>query len=102
MTGHAAGQTMAFCVLAFSQMLRAFNQRSNTEPIWVRAENLNPWLVVSFLASAALMLCILLVPALQTAFQLTTLSVLQWMIVVALSVLSIVQMEVMKVLRRGK
>ena len=59
-------------------------------------------LVVSFLASAALMLCILLVPALQAAFQLTALSALQWMIVVALSVLSIVQMEVMKVLRRGK
>ena len=36
--GHSAGMTMAFCVLAFSQMLRAFNQRSNTEPIWVRAE----------------------------------------------------------------
>ena len=35
---HSTGQTMAFCVLAFSQMLRAFNQRSNTEYIWVRAE----------------------------------------------------------------
>lgn len=42
MGGHVTGQTMAFCVLAFSQMLRAFNQRSNTEPIWVRAEGINP------------------------------------------------------------
>ena len=32
MGSHAEGQTMAFCTLAFSQMLRAFNQRSNTDP----------------------------------------------------------------------
>ena len=52
---HSTGQTMAFCVLAFSQMLRAFNQRSNTEYIWVRAEGHNPWLWVSFAVSAALL-----------------------------------------------
>ena len=71
MTGHAAGQTMAFCVLAFSQMLRALNQRSNTEPVWVRAEGINPWLVLSFIGSALLMGCILAVPSLRTAFDLT-------------------------------
>ena len=48
LSGHQTGQTMAFCVLAFSQMLRAFNQRSNTQPIWVRAEGHNPWLILSF------------------------------------------------------
>lgn len=95
--GHAVGQTMAFCVLAFSQMLRAFNQRSNTEPIWVRAEQINPWLVVSFAASALLMLCILLIPGLRDAFRLTSLTGNQWLIAVGLSLLSIVQMEVMKI-----
>lgn len=93
---HTAGQTMAFCVLAFSQMLRAFNQRSNTEPIWVRAEGYNPWLVVSFLISLLLMLCILLVPALQNAFKLTSLFGVQWLIVIGLSLLSIVQIEIVK------
>ena len=98
--GQAAGQTMAFSVLAFSQMLRAFNQRSNTDPIWVREEGANPWLVVSFGVSAALMACILFVPALQEAFKLTSLDGAQWLAVVGLAVLPLVQMEAAKWLKR--
>ena len=93
MGGHAAGQTMAFCVLAFSQMLRAFNQRSNTEPIWVRAEGVNPWLIVSFAASALLMAGILGLPALRETFHLTLLTGSQWLIAAGLALLSIVLVE---------
>ncbi len=100
--GHETGQTMAFCVLAFSQMLRAFNQRSNTEPIWIRAEGINPWLVVSFLVSGALMACILLIPSLQRAFHLTGLEGIQWMIVAGLSVGTILQMELVKAYKRSR
>lgn len=100
MGGHVTGQTMAFCVLAFSQMLRAFNQRSNTEPIWVRAEGINPWLILSFIASAILMACILLVPALQNAFQLTLLDGTQWLIVIGLSLMSILQVEIVKTIKK--
>lgn len=98
--GHVTGQTMAFCVLAFSQMLRAFNQRSNTEPIWVRAEGINPWLIISFVVSALLMACILFVPALQSAFQLTLLDGTQWLIVIGLSLMSILQVEIVKAIKR--
>lgn len=98
--GHVTGQTMAFCVLAFSQMLRAFNQRSNTEPIWVRAEGINPWLILSFVMSTLLMACILFVPALQSAFQLTLLDGTQWLIVIGLSLMSILQVEIIKFVKR--
>lgn len=98
--GHVTGQTMAFCVLAFSQMLRAFNQRSNTEPIWVRAEGINPWLILSFVVSALLMACILLVPALQNAFRLTLLDGTQWLVVLGLSLMSILQVEITKYVKR--
>ena len=98
--GHVTGQTMAFCVLAFSQMLRAFNQRSNTEPIWVREEGINPWLIVSFVVSALLMACILLVPALQNAFRLTLLDGTQWLIVIGLSLMSILQVEIVKTIKK--
>lgn len=101
MGGHAAGQTMAFCVLALSQMLRAFNQRSNTEPIWVRAEGANPYLFLSFLASLLLMACILFIPPLQSAFKLTLLTGAQWLIVILLSLLSIVQAEAFKWIKRS-
>ena len=98
--GHMAGQTMAFCVLAFSQMLRAFNQRSNTEPIWIRAEGINPWLIISFAASAFLMACILFIPALRSAFQLTLLNGGEWLIVIGLSMLSVIQVELIKLVKR--
>lgn len=58
---HIVGQTMAFCVLALSQMLHAFNRFSNTESIWVRAEGANPWLILSFAASVLLMAYILFI-----------------------------------------
>ena len=93
---HMVGQTMAFCVLALSQMLRAFNQRSNTEPIWVRSEGINPWLFVSFGVSAILMACILFIPVLQSIFHLTTLTWIQWLIVFCISVLSMIQVEAVK------
>lgn len=97
---HAVGQTMAFCVLAFSQLLRSLNQRSNTEYIWVRAEGHNPWLWLSFTASVALMAAILLIPVLQQAFKLTALSCDMWFVVFALSLLSIVQIEVCKLIAK--
>lgn len=97
---HAVGQTMAFCVLAFSQLLRSLNQRSNTEYIWVRAEGHNPWLWLSFTASVALMAAILLIPVLQQAFKLTDLSCDMWFVVFALSLLSIVQIEVCKLIAK--
>ena len=91
---------MAFCVLAFSQMLRAFNQRSNTQPIWVRAKGHNPWLILSFAVSLILMMCLLLIPALQDIFRLTSLSALQWAAVLILSCLSILQMKIVKLFKR--
>ncbi len=102
MGSHTVGQTMAFCTLAFSQMLRAFNQRSNTEPIWIRAEGVNPWLFLSFAVSLLLMLCILFVPALQSAFRLTLLSGTQWLVVVSLALLSIIQVEAIKAVKKLK
>ena len=98
--GHSAGMTMAFCVLAFSQMLRAFNQRSNTEPIWVRAEGINPWLIVTFCVSAVLMAGILLIPAFRGMFSLTLPDAGQWAVIAVLSLLSVVQVEVVKWFRR--
>ena len=93
---------MAFCVLAFSQMLRAFNQRSNTEPIWVRAEGINPWLIVTFAVSAVLKGEILFIPVFREIFSLTLLSGGEWAITAGLALLSIVQVEAVKWFRRRK
>lgn len=94
------GQTMAFCVLALSQMLRAFNQHSNTDPIWVRGNKMNVWLVVSFIVSSILMGIILFTPNLQSLFHLTNLNSKQWLVVIILSLFSILQVEITKLIKR--
>lgn len=94
--GYEVGQTMAFSTLALSQMFRAFNQRSNHEYVWVRAEGYNKWLVVSFLVSALMMAMILFIPSLQSAFHLTDMSSECWLIVLALSLISMAQVELFK------
>ena len=96
-----AGQTMAFCVLALSQMLRAFNQHSNTDPIWIRRNKVNIWLIVSFIVSAILMGVILFTPNLQSLFHLTNLTSRQWLVVIILSLFSILQVELMKLIKRS-
>ena len=96
-----AGQTMAFCVLALSQMLRAFNQHSNTDPIWIRGNKINIWLIVSFIVSAILMGVILFTPNLQSLFHLTNLTSRQWLVVIILSLFSILQVELMKLIKRS-
>lgn len=96
-----AGQTMAFCVLVLSQMLRAFNQHSNTDPIWIRGNKVNIWLIVSFIVSAILMGVILFTPNLQSLFHLTNLTSRQWLVVIILSLFSILQVELMKLIKRS-
>ena len=96
-----AGQTMAFCVLALSQMLRTFNQHSNTDPIWIRGNKVNIWLIVSFIVSAVLMGVILFTPNLQSLFHLTNLTSRQWLVVIILSLFSILQVELMKLIKRS-
>lgn len=95
-----AGQTMAFCVLALSQMLRAFNQHSNTDPIWVKGNKINVWLIISFIVSAVLMGIILFTPNLQTLFHLTSLTSRQWLVVIILSLFSILQVEISKWIKK--
>lgn len=46
------------------------------------------------------MACILFIPALQSAFQLTLLNGTQWLVVIGLSLMSILQVEITKYVKR--
>ena len=99
---NSVGQTMAFSVLAFSQILRGFNQHSNTESIFNRDGRFNKWLVISFAVSTFLMIVILFVPNLQQVFNIVNLNVIQWLIVLLLTVITIIQVEIVKFIKRIK
>ena len=96
------GQTMAFSVLAVSQMIRSFNQHSNTDTLWKRNGNFNPWLCICFIISAFFMGLILFIPSLQRIFHLTSLIPAQWIITICLAVLSIVHVEISKLFKKNR
>lgn len=92
MSSHEAGQTMAFAVLALSQLIRSFTLSA--------AGFANRWLTAAAAASAALMAAILLVPSMQAAFRTTSLTAEEWLLSAALALLSAVPGELEK--RRKK
>ena len=94
-SSHAAGQTMAFAVLAFSQILRPFSLRSR-EPFWRRASAPNGWLRLAALLSAAFMAAILLLPQARAAFDVTALTPAQWGVAAALALASAAFAELWK------
>ena len=99
MANHVVGQTMAFAVLALSQMLRSLNMNSNTEFIFNREGGHNKWIIVSFFVSAVLMGIILFVPDVQPIFNVTDLNIHQWIIVILLGISTIIQVEFVKLVR---
>ncbi|OUO96970.1 haloacid dehalogenase [Gordonibacter sp. An232A] len=100
--GDAVGQTMAFSVLAFSQVLRAVNQRSTTDPVWNRGGGRNPWLWAAVGASIALMLVVLLVPPVLAAFGGAPMNGWQWAVALGFALLSLAQTELAKAFGRWR
>lgn len=96
MGGHAVGMTMAFLVLSISQLLHALNQRSNTESIFSTGNGHNPHLLLSIVASALVLVMILLVPYFRTVFSLCLLTAREWRIVLLFAILPLLAVELSK------
>ena len=69
----AIGQTMAFSVLALSELVHVFNVRDNKKSIFSSNPFNNGMLLLAIGASALLMFVVLLVPQLQSIFSITNL-----------------------------
>ena len=93
------GQTMAFCVLAFSQLVHVFNVRDNKTSIFKTGIFSNKQLILAVLASAALMLGILLIPALRYVFSIPVLPVGNILEIVVLSLMPLIVVELFKLIK---
>ena len=93
------GQTMAFCVLAFSQLVHVFNVRDNKTSIFKTGIFSNKQLILAVLASAALMLGILLIPALRHVFNIPILPVGNILEIVVLSLMPLIVVELFKLIK---
>lgn len=92
------GQTMAFTVLALSQLVHSLNIRSATQTVLTRLHT-NPLLLGAIALNALMMAAVLFVPPLRDVFKLVTLDLHHWEIVGILVFIPLPVVELMKALR---
>ena len=93
------GQTMAFIVLALSELVHVFNIRDNKRSIFKGNIFSNKVLIGAIVLSAVLMFVILLVPALRTIFKIPILPVDNILETVILVISPIIIVEIFKLLK---
>ncbi|WRS27751.1 cation-translocating P-type ATPase [Oscillospiraceae bacterium MB08-C2-2] len=98
--GYPVGMTMAFLVLAISQMFHALNQRSNTDSIFTSGVGQNKLLLATMVVSGVVLAIVVLTPALRRFFSLSILSGGQWMITLAFSLIPLALVELTKLIQR--
>ncbi len=91
----AGGQTLAFMVLSFSQVIQAFNMRSGRSLFAIGIFS-NPKLNLAALCSI-LLICLVLFTPLSTVFGLVSLTMPHYLIALALIIIPILIMELAKV-----
>lgn len=93
--GIPLGETMAFAVLAISQLVHSLNIRSSHSLFKVGFLT-NKYMIGAFLISLALMLTVLCVPFFQDIFEVISMNANQWAIVAGLAITPLIIMEIVK------
>ena len=98
-TNIEVGQTMAFIVLAFSELIHVFNIRDNKNSIFKTGILGNGVLILAILASALLMVVILFIPQLRTIFSIPILPSDNIIETIVLVLSPIIIVEIMKLFK---
>ena len=93
------GQTMAFIVLAMSELTHVFNIRDNKKSIFNKNLFNNMKLIGAIIVSAGLMFTVLLIPALREAFGIPVLPTSNILQIIGLVFAPIVIVEIFKLLK---
>ena len=93
------GQTMAFIVLAFSELVHVFNIRDNKNSIFKTGILGNSILMWAVFASAFLMIIILIIPSLRHIFSIPILPMNNMIETISLIIAPIVIVEIMKLFK---
>ncbi len=91
---YTTGRTMAFAVLSLSQLVHAFNMRTEQSLFTVSMKS-NPWLIGAFLVGGLLQISVIMIEPLASVFQVCPLSGTEWLIVAGLALvpLPVVELE---------
>jgi Ca2+-transporting ATPase len=95
------GRTMAFTVLSISQLIHAFNMRSEHSILNISFFN-NKFLVFALLLGIILQITIVSTPVIASVFKVTPLSTIQWLICSLLAILPIPIVELQKSIYKNK
>lgn len=95
MPSEAVGQTMAFIVLGMSELVYAYNSRSKFSLFKIGFFS-NKRMNQAFLVSFAVVLLVTLIPPIEVIFKIHPLSLMHWVVVLALSFSPIVIGEISK------
>ena len=96
---HMLGRTMAFATLSISQLVHAFNMRSEKSLFAIDPLG-NRQLVGAFLVGLALQVGVIMLPPLAEVFKVAALSAGQWLIVAGLCLVPLVVVELEKKMAR--
>jgi Ca2+-transporting ATPase len=91
-----SARTMAFIVLSGCQLLRAYTNRSERASLFSIGVFSNKWMQYAVASSAVLLAAVVYVPAVNTVFDATPLSPLQWAYLAPLLLLPAVVDELTK------
>ena len=97
--GQELGQTMAFAVLAFSQLFHVRNLHSNRLSSFRTSIFKNKALMAGIFVSAAMMLVILIYPPFMRAFKLVEMDTAHWLYVLGLSITPVIVVELFKLFK---
>ncbi len=92
-------QTMAFTVLAFSELVHIFNVRNNRESVFKTGIFNNKMLILAIAVSAMLVLSILLVPGLREIFKIAVLPTENLIETIILIISPLIVVEIFKLLK---
>lgn len=97
--GQLLGQTMAFAVLGFAELLHVRNLHSNRLSSFRTSILSNVMLLGAILISGAMMAAILLIPGLMEMFDIVAMDAIHWIYVAILSAVPIVVVEFVKLIK---
>ncbi len=92
------GRSMAFCVLAFSQLAHSFNIHSTKRSI-LGSFFINKALIGATLINVTMMLAVIFIPGVNTLFKVVPIDLQHWEVVIGLSLTPILVVELMKLFK---
>lgn len=97
---HLIGSTMAFATLSISQLIHAFNMKTEKSIFSINLFN-NIYLILSLIVGTILQISVIMIPFLSNIFKVVPLNINQWLIVFALCVMPIIIVELEKFLTKN-